>query len=693
MIDIGTRLGNKYFVVARQERISAGERFQVRTPQGEVRWAQWLCNEALTAPQVVALQAELATVPGHAAVRSPVELVTSPNGAPAAIYEQAFPRPLEELIPGLVVAGQESRRLQTARTLIAWCAGLADSLNALHGARVVHGALSLQHLGVEGDGEGARILISGFGLEPARRIATGGARPTLRSDLAAVVLILHGLFEKCDVKLSGTALVRWDVLRNCARAGDHVALTRGAALAQALRELIAEEEAAHRARSAVPRAAAPSAAPASASASAPAPAAKVSPRALKLGAAAALVVIVAGVALLSLDRSGSPLLRGISTRSSLGSGQCGEEPMAPPLGVALSSPARALGAVCGSDGALRLAVLNGEVLSFAQRTARRGEGFRGEPQRIAESVSEAAVLRDAQQPMVVWRRTSGAPFGAARLTSPAEPLALSLGAWRAEQFRGVWPLRLERDAVWVASNLLVAGAPRAVVLRLPTDNREPPTAFRIGDVTLLATIAGPAATLLVQGDGALTAVTVATNALGVLSIDPGAPAAPEEVTARSVPLAALPRSEPWRAPNRWVLAAPEGVAVPGGARHFVITTGDEPLPPACAPSSCAARGAVHALAFAERGAPADARLTERGLASAIALEADGTRRVAGNAATGNAATVWSVDTNDVVSEAPLRGVATPAALAGCGDDLWIAHDESPPRLAASPITCALLHRR
>ena len=147
--------------------------------------------------------------------------------------------------------------------------------------------------------------------------------------------------------------------------------------------------------------------------------------------------------------------------------------------------------------------------------------------------------------MVGWRRTSGAPFGAARLTSPAEPLALSLGSWRAEQFRGVWPLRLERDAVWVASNLLVAGAPRAVVLRLPTDNREPPTAFRIGEVTLLATIPGSAATLLVQGDGALTAVTVATNALGVLSTDATAPATPEEVTARPVRTHASPLSAPF----------------------------------------------------------------------------------------------------------------------------------------------------
>ncbi len=690
MIDIGTRLGNKYFVVTRQERVAVGERFEVRTPQGEVRWVQWLFNEALSAAQVTALQGELSAIPGIASVRSPDELVTSPGGIPAAIFLQAFPRPLQELLPGLVVAEQESRRLQAARTLIAWCAGLAESLHALHNARVVHGALSLQHLGVEGDGEGARILISGFGLEPARRIAGGGARPTLRSDLAAVVLILHGLFEQCGVKLSGTALVRWDVLRNCARAGDHVALTRGAALAQALRELVSEEEAAHRARSAVPRTAPPSAGPAPE----PLTAARPSPRAIKLGAAAGIAVIAAGVALrVGLDRGGSQLFRGNATHSSLASGRCGEEPMAPPLGVSLPASVRSLGASCRSDGTLLYAVVSGEVLSVAQRPASRGERFRGAPVRVTEGVAEAAVLRDPQEPVVVWRRTSGAPFGAARLSAPSEPHTLSQGAWRAEQFRGVWPLRVERDAVWLASNLLVAGALRAVVLRLPTDDREPPTAFRIGDVTLLATIAGPAATLLVQGDGALTAVTVATNALRVLSSDAGAPATPDEVTARSVPLEALPRSEAWRATARWVLAAPEGVAVPGGARHFAVTVGDETLPAGCTPARCDARGAVHALAFAERGAPSDTRLSERGLASVVALDADGGRRFVGVGATGNGATVWSVDSNGAVSVVELRGASTPAALVACADDLWVAHDESPPRLASSPLACALLHRQ
>lgn len=257
----------------------------------------------------------------------------------------------------------------------------------------------------------------------------------------------------------------------------------------------------------------------------------------------------------------------------------------------------------------------------------------------------------------------------------------------------MWPLRVERDAVWVASNLLVAGAPRAAVLRLPTDDREPPTAFRIGDVTLLAVISGAAATLLVQGDGALTAVTVATNALPVLSSDAGAAASPDDVSVRSVPLDALPRSEPWRVSARWVLAAPEGVAVPGGARHFAVTTGDDPLPAGCAASSCASRGVVHALAFAERGPPSDTRLTERGLASAVALEADGARHVAGNGAAGNGITVWSIDTSNTVSEVALRDASTPTALLGCGDDLWIAHDQAPPRLVASPVACALLHRR
>lgn len=367
--------------------------------------------------------------------------------------------------------------------------------------------------------------------------------------------------------------------------------------------------------------------------------------------------------------------------------------MAPPLGVSLSTSTRALGAACRPDGTLLFAVLGDGVLSVTQRSARRGEGFRGSPARISEGVSEAAVLRDPQEPVVVWRRASGPPFGAARLSAPSEPLTLSLGAWRAEQFRGVWPLRVERDAVWLASNLLVAGAPRAVVVRLPTNAQEPPTAFRLGDVSLLATIAGPAATLLVQGDGALSAVTVATTALSVLSSDAGAPATSDEVAARTVPLEALPRSEAWRAPTRWVLAAPEGVAVPGGARHFVVTAVDEPLPAGCDATRCAARGAVHALAFADRGPPSDTRLAERGLASALARDADGGRRFVGLGASGNGTTVWSVDTSNAVSVVELQGASTPSTLVACGDELWIAHDESPPRLACSPLPCALLHRQ
>ncbi|MFO0624314.1 MAG: hypothetical protein U0325_01755 [Polyangiales bacterium] len=690
MIDVGTRLGGKYFVVARQERIAIGDRFEVRTPQGEVRWAQWLHRDALSAPQVAALQAELSAVPGHSAVRAPVELVTSPGGIPAAIFERDFARPLQELIPGLVVAGQESRRLPTARTLVAWCAGLADSLSALHKASVVHGALALQHLGVEGDGEGARVLIQGFGLEPARRIATNAARPTLRADLAAVVLILQSLFEQCGVKLTGTALVRWDVLRNCARAGDHVALTHGAALAQALRELIQEEEADHRARTAVSRLALPAAAVATETAAPPDP----RRRRFWIVAAIGLSAAAAGTALaLRADQGTSTLLRGIATRNSLASGRCGEEPMAPTVGVAIAAPARALGAACGSDGALRVAILSGDVLSLAQRPARRGERFRGAPQRLAEGVAEFAVLSDDPEPLALWRRTAGAPFAAARLTASAESVALAQGSWRADQFRGVWPLRAERDALWVASNLLVAGAPRAVVLRLPTDDREAPSAFRIGEVTLLAAIAGPAATLLVQDGQQVLAITIATNALRVLSTDAGPAASPDDVATRTVPLDALPRSEPWRFSGRWVLAAPEGVTVPGGARHFAVTVGDTPLPAGCTASACAARGVVHALAFAERGPPIAVQLTAHGLAASVGLEADGTRRVAGNGAASADATVWTVDTSDTVSEVPLRDVATPTAILACGDDLWIAHDEQAPRLAASPMTCALLHRR
>jgi hypothetical protein len=135
------------------------------------------------------------------------------------------------------------------------------------------------------------------------------------------------------------------------------------------------------------------------------------------------------------------------------------------------------------------------------------------------------------------------------------------------------------------------------------------------------------------------------------------------------------------------------VVVPGGARHFAVTVGNDPLPSGCTVTRCAARGAVHALAFAERGAPTDTQLTERGLASAVELEASGGRRFSGLGAAGDGASVWSVDTSDAVSAVELRGASTPTALVTCGDELWIAHDETPPRLASSPLSCALLHRQ
>ena len=43
-----------------------------------------------------------------------------------------------------------------------------------------------------------------------------------------------------DVDADGAALVRWELIRNCARAGDHPALQSGLALANAIRSLIDE---------------------------------------------------------------------------------------------------------------------------------------------------------------------------------------------------------------------------------------------------------------------------------------------------------------------------------------------------------------------------------------------------------------------------------------------------------------------
>lgn len=63
MIDVGAKLGGKYFITAKQDRLVPGAWFEVRDVRAQVFWAQWLHDAPLTAPQVGQLREELSAIP------------------------------------------------------------------------------------------------------------------------------------------------------------------------------------------------------------------------------------------------------------------------------------------------------------------------------------------------------------------------------------------------------------------------------------------------------------------------------------------------------------------------------------------------------------------------------------------------------------------------------------------------------
>ena len=397
------KLGGKYFVVTKQDGASAGAVFEVRDARAQVRWAQWLHHQPLSTLQVSQLRQELSAPPPSVSLLTPDELVTSEAGLPAAIFQSAPPKGLASILAGLAVGEQAARHITALRVLVGLFAGLADELQRLHAARAVHGAIKLDVLYLLGEGESARAMLGGFGLEAAPRLARGGARPTPRADLAALVLLFQSLLERVGVKLTGGALVRWDVLRNCARAGDHPALNSGAALARTLRQLLDDEEATHRAKTAVSKT--PTAAPASdTSAPVPAqPAPQPAPRrrALAIGGGVALALVGAAAVALRGGAPGGPGAGRSST--STRAAQCGEEPMRPPLGVDVTGEVTALLAVCRGGRRLGVVARGADALLLAERPAERGRGFDGAPAALGEGAAAASTLEGEQGLWVAWR--------------------------------------------------------------------------------------------------------------------------------------------------------------------------------------------------------------------------------------------------------------------------------------------------
>ena len=126
MINVGTKLGGKYFVVTKQDRVTPGAFFEVRDARAQVFWVQWLYDGPLNEAQMAQLRQELAALPVAPSLVLPDDVVSTDAGLPAALFNSAPPKPLSSLLPGLAVGGQEPRRIAALQCLVRWVTALAE---------------------------------------------------------------------------------------------------------------------------------------------------------------------------------------------------------------------------------------------------------------------------------------------------------------------------------------------------------------------------------------------------------------------------------------------------------------------------------------------------------------------------------------------------------------------------------------
>jgi hypothetical protein len=240
VIPVGEKLGGRYFVLSLIDPTRVDVLHEVRDAQGTVSYAQCLLGAPLPSPAFEALRGELAAIPASRLYRRPDEVVRSALGVPAAIFRQAHPPLLAERLATLFAGDVEARRRAALRTLVGWFAPLAEELNNLHAVGVVHGAITVDRLHLVDDRGTDRLGLSGFGVEAAPRLAGSKPRPSPRADFAGLALAFQAAMERTGARPDGAAVVRWEMIRNCARAGDHPALQSGLALANAIRQLVDE---------------------------------------------------------------------------------------------------------------------------------------------------------------------------------------------------------------------------------------------------------------------------------------------------------------------------------------------------------------------------------------------------------------------------------------------------------------------
>jgi len=737
VIPVGEKLGGRYFVLAPIDPSQVDTLHEVRDAQSTVSYAQCLLEAPLAPAAFESLRGELAAIPASRIYHRPDEVVRSTQGVPAAIFRQAHPLGLSQRLAALFSGDVDERRRAALRTLVAWFAPLAEELNNLHAVGVIHGAITLDRLHVIEDRGAERLCLSGFGIEAAARYAASKPRPGPRADFAALALALQAAMERTGARPDGAAVVRWEMIRNCARAGDHPALQSGLALANAIRQLI--DEPARRISmgnlTAVGSAALPppagddrggAGAPSGSFALGPSLGASTDQAALVaspftappevqtradarrrrvLIAAGVAVAVVATAAIVTLTGRGTPTDGGIPARVRVSvPTRCGDEPLAPPPTIAVAAAPTALGASCLGD-AQEVAVLAhvDDTLVLGRRRSTRGSRFEERPSVIAEGVLHAGTSVSGPVAWTTWISRTGPVFGLARIDRQAQRIPVRTPGLTAESFRGAMLLRADSTGAWIGTTYAVGGRARAAVVELAAHRNDEPrvaTVYLITEGAVVAAIPGDPATLLVRqavdGRTTFTAVSLPLNTLAGLSTAADADGGSAEVdpattAMRELSAQVLMRSAPWTAPAGVVHFADLGTGAAGSSRRFLATV-EGGADGGCEGEDCAGSGSVLVLEFPPRGEAVTREIEPHGRGRMISHGVNNTVVAAVTRSSDGTLVPHVLDVgSEVRAQHWVLGGLDLAAVVTCGDEAWLAFAQGSPqlRIGAMPLACAL----
>jgi hypothetical protein len=691
MVAVGDKLGGRYFITKAEAKLSPGEFLEVRDAQANVFYAQVLGTKPMSQPEVTALAREVASVSPMPTLFLPDEVTQDPTGVPFAIFSRAPAAPLLDDLRMYESGGSKERRALTFRALTTAFGLLAEELGRAGGSRSVHGAIAANHVGATGRDDTLKLELRGFGIDAAARLQARQERPAPRVDAAAIFLTLHDLLHKTgSLPPEGAALVKWNLLLACARAGDHPALQTTTALSRFLRDVLADAEKVREAPTAR-HATAPAEAssPPPAASPVPPPPRRFDPRAwfddhrrAAIGGAIGIgVLALAGVAASMMDDAPAVTTPPPAVPAAARDG--GAEALPACVGESLPAPASAelapdgdlFESVC-AGASLRLFSSSGANLMHAAREARRGARF-GDAVTLVTGgrTGGADALGVGAASWVAWRQ--GQRFSVGRVGDDATPVIASAevpGSWR-----DAWLLSVTERQAWVASTLDRPDGSLVVAIRLPIDQGgDTLRVYALGPGTIEAVIPGETASLLVrrtQGRShEFTCITATTAVLPVLA-QHDAPDAGDASPMGTIPEVSLQRTPVFTAEGERVAAAPVGVGRVGAPRTFLLTEGAEGV------------GAVTLLTYPPQGSPVAQVLVRRG--SGVGLGANGRGEPVAVVGEGPATLLFTRgDAEAPVRERiPLRGVLQ-AQVVTCGGEPWLAYaSATPARVAALPLVC------